>query len=56
MNNTCVREVVNKLKIESLNFLNLSDLDIFPSNFYGECFGKPVPNEILNFVPNEIYV
>jgi len=48
MNNRTINEVKNILKVDSLNYLSLKDLEMFPKYSYKQCFGGGIPKEIIS--------
>jgi len=51
MYNKTINEVKDILEVDSLNYLELKDLDmIFKYDYYGEYFGKKINNTITNFI------
>ena len=50
MYNYSLKEATAHLKVHSLRFLTLNDLDGFPEECYAHCFGKPLPDGIKNYV------
>ena len=47
INNRTVDQVGNVLGVNSIAYLNIDDLTMFPKNSYKECFGGGIPSEIV---------
>ena len=43
-------EVCSILNVESLEFLEMSDLDIIPFDTYKECFGGGIEKDIIEYM------
>lgn len=48
MNNRTINEVINMLDVDSLDYLTVEDLTMFPKDSYMEFFGCGIAPEILN--------
>lgn len=48
MYNRTINKVKNILKVDSLNYLSLKDLEMFPKYSYKQCFGGGIPKEIIS--------
>ena len=54
MYNNNLEEARAYLEVDSLRFLEVKDLTEFPLECYAHCFGKPMPDEINNYINNKI--
>ena len=47
MNNRTINDIKNLLEINSLSYLDLSDLTMFPKDSYKEAFGCGIASDIF---------